>query len=167
MPDYTKLLKVYEETSNRHDVEGCTTMFTEDGSIVLMGDVFAGRDVIRAAHEYDRASRTFVKFSELFLRDNIVHCTFWNQHELSRIIGDGGMTGSAEFTFEGDRIKTFNILPPSASERARVREKAAPVFKWLRENHADIVAKTAGFDRSAGEAIFTLAELWRKHQAFR
>lgn len=163
MTDYINLLKTYEEASNRHDVEGCTSMFTEDGSIVLMGDVFAGVDAIRAAHEYDLASQTFVKFLNPQAEGNVVRCAFWNQHELSRSIGDGGMTGSAEFTFEGERIKTFNILPPDEAERARVREMAGPVFKWLRKHHSDLVDKTMGFDRFAGEAVFKLAELWREH----
>lgn len=163
MTDYTKLLKAYEEASNRHDVETCTAMFTEDGSIVLMGDVFSGVDAIRAAHEYDLASQTFVKFLNPQAEGNVVCCAFWNQHELGRAIGDDGMTGSAEFTFEGECIRKFDILPPNESERLRVREKATPVFKWLRKHHSDIVEKTAGFDQSAGEAVFKLAGLWREH----
>lgn len=163
MIDHIKLLKAYEEASNRHDIDGCTAMFTEDGSIVLMGDVFAGRDAIRAAHEYDKASQTFVKFLNPQVDGNVIRCAFWNQHELGRAIGDDGMTGSAEFTFEGELIKKFDILPPSEEERSRFREKAGDTFKWLRANHPGILAKTQGFDRSAGEAVFKLAELWREH----
>lgn len=165
MTDYKNLLKAYEEASNRHDVEGCTAMFTADGSIVLMGDVFAGTDAIRAAHEYDLASKTFVKFLNPQVDGNVVRCDFWNQHELGRAIGDGGVTGGAEFTFEGERIKTFNILPPSEEERKRFMQIAAPKFKWLRENHPDLMAKSQGFDRSAGEAVFALAEILRSQQS--
>jgi hypothetical protein len=163
MTDYIKLMNDYEDASNRHDVERCTAMFTDDGEIVLNGDVFKGTASIRAAHEFDLASQTFVKFTDLKVQENVVHCTFWNQHELGRAIGDDGMTGSAEFTFDGERIKTFNILPPSEEERARFREKVGTAFKWLRKNHSDTLEKSIGFDRSAGEAIFTLAELWRTH----
>lgn len=163
MNDYIQLLKTYEDASNRHDVEGCTAMFAEDGSIVLMGDVFAGVDAIRAAHEYDLASQTFVKFLDPQAEGNVVRCAFWNQHELGRAIGDDGMTGSAEFTFEGERIKKFDILPPSDEERKRFMEKAGTTLKWLRENHADLVAKTQGFNRSAGEVVFQLAELTRTY----
>lgn len=164
MTDYIRLLKDYEEASNRHDVDGCTAMFTEDGSIVLVGTVFAGKEAIRAAHEYDLASQTFVKFPNPQVEGNVVRCAFWSQHELSRVIGDGGATGSAEFTFEGERIKKFDIFAPSDEERKRVMEKAGPVFKWLQENHRDLLVKSQGFDRSAGEAVFALAELWRKNQ---
>ena len=98
------------------------------------------------------------------MQGDVVRCTFWNEHELSRAIGNDGMTGKAEFTIKGNHIQRFNILPPDESERKRVMEKAAPAIKWLRENHLDEVAKWKGFDRSAGEAVFALADLWRKHQ---
>ena len=165
MTDYIKLLKAYEEASNSHDVEGCTAMFTANGSIVLMGDVFAGTDAIRAAHEYDLASQTFVKFLNPQADWNVVRCDFWNQHELSRAVGDGGVTGGAEFTFEDERIKTFNILPPTDEERKRFIQIAGPKLKWLNENHPELLAKTQGFDRSAGEAVFALAEILRSQQA--
>ena len=163
MTNYENVLKAYEEASNRHDIETCVKMFTEDGSIILMGNAYSGVDAIRAAHEYDLASQTFVKFLNPQVDGNMIRCAFWNQHELGRAIGDNGMTGGAEFTFEGDRIKLFNILPPSPEELARFREIAGPALKWLRENHPDVIEKSMGFDRSAGEATFALAELWRKH----
>lgn len=163
MTNYENVLKAYEEASNRHDIDSCVKMFTEDGSIILMGNAYSGVDAIRAAHEYDLASQTFVKFLNPQVDGNVIRCAFWNQHELGRALGDGGMTGSAEFTFEGDRIKTFDILPPSEKERIRFREIAGPALHWLRENHPDIIEKSMGFDRSAGEATFALAELWRKH----
>lgn len=163
MTNYENILKAYEEASNRHDIEACMKMFTEDGSINLMGNLYTGADAVRAAHEYDKASQTFVKFLNSKVDGNVIRCAFWNQHELGRAIGDNGMTGGAEFTFEGDRIKLFNILPPNPEEHARFREIAGSALKWLRENHSDIVEKSIGFDRSAGEATFALAELWRKH----
>lgn len=161
---YIALLERYQEASNRHDIEACVAMFADNGVIMMGGESYAGADALRDAHEYDLGSQTLVAFRDLEVDGDLIRCTFWNEHELSRVIGNGGMTGKAEFTIKDDRIHKFNILPPGDDERTRVMEKAAPVLKWLRENHPDAVAKWKGFDRSAGEAVFALAELWRKHQ---
>ena len=161
---HAALLQKYQEASNLHDIEACVAMFTEDGVIEMGGEAYMGSAALRAAHEYDLGSQTFVNFSDFEIHGDVVRCTFWNEHELSRAIGNGGMTGSAEFTIKDGHIFRFNILPPTDEERKRVMEKAAPAFKWLRENHPDAVAKWKGFDKSAGEAVFALAELWRQHQ---
>ena len=161
---YISLLKKYQDISNRHDIEACVVMFTEHGSIESGNEAFTGVDAIRAAHEYDLSSRTQVGFQDFEIDGDVVRCTFWNEHELSRAIGSGGMTGKAEFTLKDNLIHKFSILPPSEEERKRVMEKAGPAMKWLRENHPDAAAKWQGFDRSAGEAVFALAELWRKHE---
>ena len=161
---YTVLLKRYQEASNRHDIEACVSMFTEDGVILSGGDSYSGVAALRAAHEYDDGSQTLVEFRDFEIDDDIVRCTSWNEHELSRALDSDGMTSKAEFTIRDDQIYKFDILPPEDAERKRVMEKIAPAFKWLRENHPDAVEKWKGFDRAAGEAVFALAELWRQHQ---
>jgi len=161
---HISLLKKYQEASNRHDIEGCVAMFAEDSVIEMGGESYAGVGALHDAHEYDLGSQTLVEFRDFEIDGDVVRCTFWNEHELSRALGSDGMTGRAEFTIRDDQIYKFNILPPSDDERKRVMEKIAPAFKWLRENHPDAVAKWKGFDKSAGEAVFALAELWRKHQ---
>ena len=161
---HIQLLQTYQEASNRHDIEACVALFTEDGSIEMGGDVYAGSQALWDAHAYDLGSQTLVEFRDFEKDGNLVRCTFWNEHELSRAIGNDGMTGKAEFTIKEGRIYKFNILPPGDDERKRVMEKAGPAIKWLRENHPDAVAKWKGFDRTAGEAVFALAELWRQHQ---
>lgn len=162
---FIHLLQQYEQLSNRHDVDGCVALFRPDGMIVMGSETYQGEKAIRAAHEYDEASHTLVKFSNFEIDDeaNLVRCTFWNEHQLSRVLENGGMNGSAEFTFEEDKIQKFNILPPDDAERRRVMEKAAPAFQWLRENHPAAVAKWNGFDRAAGEAVTNLAEIWQNH----
>lgn len=164
---YIQLLKTYEQASNRHDIEACVALFTPDGVIVMGGDTYQGEKALRDAHEYDDASHTLVKFSDFAIDDenNLVRCAFWNEHQLSRVLENGGMNGSAEFTFQENKIQKFNILPPDDAERRRVMEKAAPAFQWLRENRPDAVAKWNGFDRAAGEAVTNLAEIWRNHLA--
>ena len=161
---YAALLKKYEDLSNRHDIEACVAMFADDGMIVSGDDTYTGIAALRAAHEYDDGSQTLVEFRDFEIDGDLVRCTFWNEHELSRALGSDGMTGKAEFTIRDDHIYKSNILPPQDAERKRVMEKIAPAFTWLRENHPEAVAKWKGFDRSAGEAVFALAELWRKHQ---
>ncbi len=160
---YSDLLGVYQEACNRHDIETCVAMFAHDGEIVSGGESYVGTEAIRAAHEYDLASRTLVEFRDFAVEDNVVRCAFWNEHELSRAIGTDGMRGTAEFTFTGGRIQKFLILPPDDAERQRVMTKAGPAFKWLRENHPEAVARWQGFDRAAGEAVTALADLWRAH----
>ena len=162
---HVSLLQAYQEASNRHDIEACVALFAEDGAIEMGGEVYTGNQALRDAHEYDLGSQTLVEFRDFEMDGDLVRCTFWNEHELSRAIGNGGMTGRAEFTIRDGRIAKFNILPPSDEERKRVMEKAGPAFKWLRENHPEAVANWKGFDRAAGEAVFALAELWRQHQA--
>lgn len=162
---YSSLLQRYEDACNQHDIENCVNMFTVDGSIVSQGESYTGTAAIRAAHEYDAGSRTLVAFRDFEVDGNVVHCTFWNEHELSRAVGNEGMWGKAIFTFQGDLIHKFDILPPERAEIERVMSKAAPAFQWLRENHPEAVAKWRGFDRAAGEAVTHLAELWRAHQA--
>jgi len=161
---HVTLLKKYQELSNRHDIEACVDMFTEDGVIESGNESFTGVEAIRAAHEFDLASRTEVEFRDMEVDGDLVRCTFWNANELSRVTGDHGMTGKAEFTIKNKRIYKFNILPPGEEERKRVIEKIGPALKWLRENHLDVVARWKGFDKAAGEAVFELADLWRKHQ---
>ncbi|MDA0246232.1 MAG: hypothetical protein OT477_22710 [Chloroflexi bacterium] len=162
---YAALLNRYETLSNQHDIDGCVAMFAENGTIVSEGESYTGREALIAAHEYDQASNTQVAFRNVELMgDHMVRCTFWNEHELSRATGSDGMTGQAEFTFNGDFIETFNILPPPLEERQRVMQVIGSAFKWLRENHPEAVAKWNGFDRPAGEAIAHLAALWRTHQ---
>ena len=159
------LLQQYEQLSNKHDVDGCVALFRPDGMIIMGGETYQGEKAIRDAHEYDEASHTLVKFSDFAVEaeNNLVRCAFWNEHELSRVLKTGGMAGQAEFTFEGNQIQKFNILPPEDAERQRVMGKVAPAFQWLRENHPDAVAKWNGFDRAAGEAITNLAEIWQNH----
>jgi len=161
---HAALLKKYQDASNRHDIEACVAMFTMDGVIVSGGESYSGVAALRAAHDYDDGSQTLVEFRDFEIDGDIVRCTFWNEHELSRALGSDGMTGKAEFTIRDDHIYKFDILPPEDAERKRVMEKIAPAFKWLRENHPEAVAKWNGFDRAAGEAVFALAELWRQHQ---
>ena len=161
---YASLLKKYQDASNRHDIEACVAMFTDDGLIEMGGESYTGADALRDAHEYDLGSQTSVEFRDFEINDDRVRCNFWNEHELSRAIGNGGMLSRAEFTIRDGRISKFNILPPNEAERKRVMEKAGPAIKWLRENHPEAVAKWNGFDRAAGEAVFALAELWRQHQ---
>jgi len=158
------LLKKYQELSNRHDIDGCVKMFTVDGSITMGGETYAGLDALRDAHEYDLGSQTKVEFRNLEMDGDIVRCVFWNEHELSRAVGNGGMTGRAEFTIKDGLISHFNILPPGDEERKRVMEKTGPAIKWLRDNHLAAVARWKGFDKAAGDAVFELADLWRKHQ---
>jgi hypothetical protein len=160
---YIARLEAYQAACNRHDIDACVAMFMDTGEIVSGGESYMGTTAIHAAHEYDLASRTIVEFRDFEIQGNVVRCTFWNEHELSRAIGTGGMTGPAEFTFEGDRIRQFHVLPPDDAERQRVMAKVGPAFRWLRENHPEAVAKWRGFDRAAGEAVFALAALWRTH----
>ncbi|HUM71794.1 MAG TPA: nuclear transport factor 2 family protein, partial [Chloroflexota bacterium] len=120
---YIELLGAYQAACNRHDIEACVAMFTEAGEIVSGGESYVGTAVIRAAHEYDLASHTLVEFRDFEIEGNVVRCTFWNEHELSRAIGTGGMTGKAEFTFADGRIQKFHILPPDDTERQRVMAK--------------------------------------------
>lgn len=161
---YIELLKAYQSASNRHDIEACVAMFTGTGEIVSGGESYVGTEAIRAAHEYDLASQTLVEFRDFEIEGNVVRCTFWNEHALSRAIGTGGMTAKAEFTFSDGRMQKFHILPPDDTERQRVMAQAGPAFKWLRENHPEAVARWQGFDRVAGEAVAALADLWRAHQ---
>ncbi|HYF66365.1 MAG TPA: nuclear transport factor 2 family protein [Herpetosiphonaceae bacterium] len=156
------LLRAYEEASNRHDIESCVRMFAPDGSIET-GETYAGVDAIRAAHEYDLGSQTLVAFRDCLADGDTVACTFWNEHELSRAIGDGGVSGKAIFTFRDGLIEKFQILPPDEAERKRFMERARPALTWLRDTHPDALARWHGFDRAAGEAVFALAELWRAH----
>jgi hypothetical protein len=162
---FIRLLNQYEQLSNQHDIDGCVALFSPDGIIVMGGEAYQGEKSIREAHEYDRESRTQVRFSDFEIEENLVRCSFWNEHQLSRVIGTGGTIGTAEFIFQDSKIQKFNILPPDLAERQRIMEKAAPVFQWLRENYPDTVAKWKGFDSSAGKAIFELAELWQTHLA--
>jgi len=158
------LLKNYQQASNQHDVEACVSMFTDDGAIVMGDEAYTGGQALRDAHEYDLGSQTLVEFGDFEIDDDLVHCTFWNEHELSRAMGGDGMNGKAEFTIRDGRISKFSILPPSDDERKRVMEKAGPAMKWLRDNHPEAVAEWKGFDRAAGNAVFALAKLWRQHQ---
>ena len=157
-------LQAYEEASNRHDIDACVAMFSADGSIEL-GESYTGADAIRAAHEYDLGSRTLVAFRDFVVDGDTVACTFWNEHELGRAIGTGGVTGKATFTFRDGLIEKFQIAPPDEAERTRFMELARPAFTWLREHHPEAVARWQGFDRAAGEAVFALAELWRGRSA--
>jgi hypothetical protein len=162
---YIGLLKRYEQASNSHDIEACVALFTPDGMIIAGGETYQGEKTLREAHEYDEGSRTQVNFSDFEVEGEVVRCTFWNEHELSRTLEAGGMNGKAEFSFQDNKIQKFTILPPDEVERQRVMGKVAPAFKWLRENHPDAVAKWQGFDRAAGEAVVNLAQLWRQHLA--
>jgi len=161
---HVALIKKYQQLSNRHDIDGCVALFADDGSITMDGETYTGVNALRDAHTYDLGSQTIVEFRDLEVDGDIVRCVFWNEHELSRAIGNGGMMGKAEFTIKNNRIYKFNILPPGDEERKRVMEKTEPAIRWLRENHLDVVARWKGFDKTAGEAVFELAELWRNHQ---
>ncbi len=160
---YIALLLRYQEVSNRHDVDACVSMFADDGIIVMGGETYQGVRALRDAHEYDAGSRTLVAFRDFEREGDIVRCTFWNEHELGRVLKDGGVTGRVEFTFRDGKICKFDILPLDEAERKRFMEIATPAFQWLRENHPEDVAKWKGFDRAAGDAVFRLAELWRGH----
>ena len=158
------ILKNYEAASNRHDIEACVAFFTPAGSILMNGQSYQGAEALRAAHEYDAGSDTQVRFSDFEVEGQVVRCTFWNEHELSRALETGGLAGKAEFTFEGEQISQFNSLPPDETERQRMMGRIGPALRWLREHHPELIARWSGFDRAAGEAIFQLAERWREHR---
>jgi hypothetical protein len=160
---YIASLLRYQEVSNCHDIDACVSMFTDDGIIVMGGEIYQGVSALRDAHEYDAGSRTLVEFKDFEVEGDLVRCVFWNEHELGRVLKDGGITGRAEFTFRDGKICKFNILPLDEAERKRFMEIAASAFLWLRENHPEDVAKWKGFDLAAGDAVFRLAELWRGH----
>jgi hypothetical protein len=161
---YIAVVQQYQEVSNRHDIDACVALFTEDGRIEMNGEVYQGIPALRDAHEYDVGSRTQVAFRDFVVAGDVIECTFWNEHELSRVLGTGGTSGKAVFAFRGNKIVSFSILPPDEEERRRVMTIAAPAFQWLRENHPDMVANWSGFDRAAGDALFALAELWRNYR---
>jgi hypothetical protein len=161
---YIAVVQEYQEASNLHDINACVALFAEDGRIEMNGEMYQGLQALRDAHEYDLASRTQVAFRDFVAEGDVIRCTFWNEHELDRVVQSGGTTSSAVFTFRNQKIHTFHILPPDEDEQQRLRTQVGSAFRWLRENHADVVAKWGSFDRAGGETVYTLAELWRKHR---
>lgn len=161
---YIAIIQQYEEASNRHDIDTCTALFSEDGRIEMNGEIYQGAQALRAAHEYDAGSHTTVAFRDFLVEGDTIHCTFWNEHALDRVIGTGGTTARATFTLRGEQIVCFNILSPDEDELQRVRSIVRPAFVWLRENHPEVVARWGSFDRAGGETVFALAELWRAHR---
>lgn len=159
------VLQEYQGASNRHDIDACVALFTEQGRIEMNGETYQGPQALRDAHAYDLSSRTQVAFRDFVIEGPEVRCTFWNEHELDRVLGTGGTTSRAVFAFRDERIDCFSILPPDEAEQQRIRTQAGAAFRWLRENHPDVLAKWGSFDRAGGEVVFALAELWRGHLA--
>src|SRR5690349_23623665 len=63
---------LFPYTTLFRSVAAATAMFTPDGAIDFLGEVYQGTEKLRAAHEYDRASRSEEHTSELQSRRDLV-----------------------------------------------------------------------------------------------
>jgi hypothetical protein len=153
-------LKLYEEVCNRYDLDAAVAMFTEGGCIEALGKEYCGKEVLRAAHEYDLGCRAQVGFSDFSVEGDIMRCRFTYCDEVDRVTGTGGTVSGAEFTFRDGLIERFVSLPPDEEERQRVRQAKAPFFAWARENYPEEVARGFTFDYESGYSLYMVARAW-------
>jgi hypothetical protein len=160
--DLITLLKAYAQASNQYDVDAAVAMFTEDGCIVVGDNQVCGQALLRAAHEYDLASRTQVTLSDFVREGNVVTCAILYCDELDRVVGLDGQHSRAEFTFSGQRIRQFLALPSGEQERQRHRQAKGAFYQWAQEHYPEEVAKGFNFDYESGASLFKVVQAWRK-----
>src|SRR5262245_45008770 len=152
--DLVERLKAYQDVSNSHDIEAAVAMFAEDGCIAFSEKDYCGKEVLRAAHEYDLGCRAQVEFGDFDVDGEVVRCRFTYCDEVDRVTGTGGVVSRAEFTFRDGLIERFVALPPDEEERQRVRQAKAPFFAWAREHYPEEVAKGFTFDYDSGYSLY-------------
>ncbi|MCI0398690.1 MAG: nuclear transport factor 2 family protein [Chloroflexi bacterium] len=162
--DLVALLKAYEDASNRHDVGAAVSMFTEDGCIEAQGKPYCDPAALRAAHEYDLASRTQITLSDFVVEGHTVTCHFVYCDELDRAVGLDGTHSRAVFTFENGRIRLFQSLPPAEAELQRHRQAKRPFRQWAQAHYPEEVAKGFTFDYESGASLFRVVQAWRESQ---
>ncbi len=153
-------LRAYAAASNSHDAAAAAAFFTPDGRITIGGETYQGYAALFAAHEFDRASETYVTLNDFRVADASVTCAFITESVFDRILGTGGIRGRAVFTFSDDHISEFVILPPDEDERQRVAPLMEPAIAWLREHHPDKVAQPPSFDYAGGAHVAELARFY-------
>lgn len=81
----------YQEVCNRHGIAAAVACFTDEGYIEdIHGQRYGGRAVLRAAHEYDRASAITVTFGDFTVTGDTHACRFV---QCTESIGSPAWTG--------------------------------------------------------------------------
>lgn len=159
--DPTNLLSAYQNACRSFDVDAAVSFFSADGQIEFAGEVHAGVAALRDAHLWDRGAQNYVAFIDLTLVEDIVYCTFVNQHELHRVLGVDEIRSPAQITIHAGQITSLRILEPEAESRQMLREKAASFLAWVRVHQPEAWQRTAVLDEVGGRTLYALAHAWK------
>jgi hypothetical protein len=160
LTDAVAILRAYQETCNRFDVEASVALFAEDGVIDDRGVAVRGQEAIRATHEYDRAVNARITLDDFRVTADTIRGRFVYTKELDRILRLDGLHQVARFIVRDGRIHAFTILGPDEAELQRHLRRKAPFFDWAKRHHPETYARSRSFDRDGGEALRQLGEAW-------
>jgi len=159
--DPANLLSAYESACRRFDIDAAVSFFSADGQLEYGGEVYAGPTALRNAHLWDRGAQNYIALIDLTPVEDIVYCTFVNQHELHRVLGMEGARSPAEITIHEGQITNFRILKPEAESMQMLREKAASFFAWVQVYQPEAWQRTAVLDEVGGRMLYVLAQAWK------
>src|SRR3954468_7876388 len=105
--DQIGLLRRYEAAANRHDVEACVALFSDDGAIEDHGRTARGAARIRDAHEHERACAGQIAFIEPVADGSEVRCSLVYRNEVDRLLELDGVRKSATFVVRDGLIDSL------------------------------------------------------------
>jgi hypothetical protein len=164
-PKLQDRVKAFEETYNRHDVEGVLAMFAENGVFEVPGSfTLRGRDDIRQIVEYDAAMNTQVSFGEYLVKDNVILCDMAETNDWLTAAGIKETQYSVQLVFEKGLIQLFRAQAGAETKQA-ISEVVGPMTEWAsKERPAELeqIMPAGNFVYNAqnGRLFLTMLKDW-------
>jgi hypothetical protein len=151
-PNLLAVVQAYEAAANTHDWSRVDRLLAPNAVVELGDDLsLAGRDGVRALHEWERAMGTEIHYTECGVAGQTVSCRASEQNDFLRIAGLGAIEySSSSLTFEGGRIARMSAVLSEESGQA-VSRYMQGFLAWA--SRADPKA-TAVFLRPDGSFAF-------------
>jgi hypothetical protein len=154
------LIRVYESAANRHDVDACVALFSDDAAIEDHGRTARGAARIRDAHEHERACAGQIAIIEPVVDGSEVHCHLVYRNELDRLLDLDGVRKSATFVVRDGLIDSLVLDGDDDEANARRQNAMAPFQDWVRTYHPEAFTRMRSYDGPAGTVLVVAAQAW-------
>jgi len=169
--DLITLVKAFQESENRHDIEALMGKFAEDAEFEMVGQVtLKGKEEIRQIFEYDAGVNTELQFFDFKSEGDTVTCQVVERNDRLKAAGfDKLLYTSCFITFRDQLIQKFSISPDAESARS-LGEVMRKFLPWIQKNYpkdySRLFTPEGRFirNRENGERVVFLMKEWRGSQ---
>ncbi len=171
-PDYLGIVRDFEKSKNRGDMEASLRYFTDDTALHFgpLGSI-RGLEQIRNIHGYDLALNTQLRFEGCDVAAREVRCRVTESNDWLRTAGVESIDyDEAHFVFteRGDIASITSTLSPDSIEE--MGAAMARFDAWARTNQQERYARLFGSDGAFvysfenGERVLSLLREWRESE---